>query len=156
MKILLVSDTHSKTEMLEIILAKHAPKVDMVIHLGDFVRDLFKYKAQYPQLPMHGVGGSFEPDNGNKILEVAGQKILCTHGHDHNVKRDYSRITHSAKFREVKACFFGHSHMPVIFTEGGIFYMNTGSVSEGRGNPLGYGIVSISPEGVFSGEQITL
>jgi len=157
MKILLISDTHGKTHALEnIILPAHATEVDFVIHLGDFVRDLFKFQPQYPNLKMLGVGGSFEPDNGIKFLDVCGKKIYYVHGHDHEVKSHTSHLEFSAKIREVDACFFGHSHKPVIFTKKNIFFMNPGSVSEGRGNPIGYGIVTISDDGEFSGELIKL
>jgi len=157
MKILLISDTHGKTHALEnIILPAHAPEVDLVIHLGDFVRDLFQLQPKYPNLQMLGVGGSFEQDNEIKILDVCGKKIYYVHGHDHDVKNKTSRLEFSARIREVDACFFGHSHKPVMFSEDGIFYMNPGSVSEGRGNPIGYGIVTISDSGQFSGELIEL
>jgi len=137
----------------------------MAIHLGDFVQDLLKFQLQYPSLKMLGVAGGFEPGEAEQILNLnllpcadSAEKgkqirILLTHGHERGVKSNLGRIAYYAREKGVNACFFGHTHEPAMFTEGGIFFMNPGSVSEPRGGSRSsFGIVTISPEGEFSGE----
>lgn len=172
MKILLISDTHNSTTKLEqVILPKYASQVQIAIHLGDFAQDLLKFRQQYANLKMLGVSGGFESGETEQVLtlnllpcaetsrpeEGKQVRILLTHGHERGVKSHLGRIAYYAKEKGVNACFFGHTHEPVMFTESGIFFMNPGSVSEPRGGSrASFGVVTISPEGEFSGELRSL
>jgi len=159
MKILLISDTHGITGKLkDEILPKYANEVQMAIHLGDYVKDLFSLQSNYPNLQMIGVGGSFEPrEKTEQILDLGSgnKRILIMHGHTHSVKSDLSRIMYYAQEKGVDACFFGHTHETFERTRNGIFFMNPGSLTHPRGSFKGsIGLVSISQEGQMSGEVI--
>jgi len=159
MKILLMSDTHSMTAKLkDEILPKYASQVQLAIHLGDYVKDLFRLQSSYPNLQMAGVGGSFEMrEKTEQILECGpgNKRILIMHGHTHSVKSDLSRIMYYAQEKGVDACFFGHTHEIFKETKNGIFFMNPGSVTHPRSTLKGsMGLVSISPAGEMSGEVI--
>ena len=161
MKILLVSDTHKMTAKLkDEILPKYANEIQMAIHLGDYAKDLFSLQSSYPNLQMVGVGGAFESDEkSRRVLKIdteAGiKRILIMHGHTHRVKRDLSRIIEYAQEKNADACFFGHTHASITFTENGIFFMNPGSLTNPRDTIKGsIGLVSISQTGEISGEVI--
>jgi len=159
-KILLISDTHGDTSLLENeILPKYANEVQLVIHLGDFAYDLLDMQKNYPNLPMVGVDGAFEmKEKAERIITVGGdvkRRILLLHGHTVNVKFGLERIVYHAQEREVDACFFGHTHVETQFTKNGIFFMNPGSLTEPRGAAHGsFGLVTISSEGEFTGKAI--
>jgi len=161
MKILLISDTHgSSSELRHTILPKYTAEIQMVIHLGDFIRDLLKLQHLYPDLPMLGIGGTFEFDEIKEQIITVGngvkRKILLTHGHALGVKSNLNRITHYAMEKNADACFFGHTHEAVITARNGIFLMNPGSVVEPRGTSLAgsFGIVTIANNGDIKGELI--
>ena len=161
MKILLISDTHnSKAVLKDKVLPKHAGEIDMAIHLGDYARDMMYLQDRYARINFVGVGGSFEfGEETEQILEVGAgtdmRKILLTHGHRQDVKAGLSRLVYYAASKQVDACFFGHTHEPVIFTESGIFFMNPGSLTQPRGSgPGSYGLVTVLPDGKFVGEVV--
>lgn len=161
MKILLISDTHNDRMIIQYkIIPRHADNLQMVIHLGDYAKDLMFSQSSFPNIEMVGVGGSFEPDEKTEhIFEVGDgefkRRILLMHGHTADVKTGLDRIINYARQKEVHACFFGHTHVPVILEEYGIFFMNPGSLTNpSPGRKGSYGLVTVSPEGKFHGEVI--
>ena len=161
MKILLISDTHNdRLHLKHKILPKYADEIQMAVHLGDFAVDLISAQGAFPGIKMAGVGGSFEFDEETEhIFEVGDgefkRRILLLHGHTVDVKSGLNRLVNYARQKEVHACFFGHTHVPVILEESGIFFMNPGSLTNPPSGKNGsYGLVTVSPEGKFYGEVI--
>ncbi|MCL2286444.1 MAG: YfcE family phosphodiesterase [Firmicutes bacterium] len=161
MKILLISDTHGMvTPLKNDVLPKYASEVQLVVHLGDYVRDLMGLRSSYPNLEMVGVGGSFESqEKAEHILtlgdDAGNRRLLFMHGHSVDVKTGLDRIMYYAQQKGVDACFFGHTHESVTFVNNGIFFMNPGSVAHPRGGLKGtIGLVSISPDGEITGEVV--
>ena len=163
MKILVISDTHNVTSYLtNTLLPKYADEIQIAVHLGDFAVDLMRSQSAFPNIKMVGVGGSSEyREEGEHILEVGDgefkRRIFLLHGHTVDVKTNLDRLINRARQKEVHACFFGHTHMPVVFEEHGIFFMNPGSLSR---PPVykekSYGLVTVSMQGNFHGEVIEL
>ena len=160
MKILLVSDTHTgQKELKNVTLPRHKNEVQMAIHLGDFARDLIDLQPSFPNIKMVGVGGAGEFFGKQEdILEIGDgeikRRILIMHGHTKAVKTSLNRLIHYAREKEVHACFFGHTHKPLILEEHGIFFMNPGSLTFALNGQGSYGIVTISPDGKFHGEVL--
>lgn len=159
MKILLISDTHGIVSKLkDEVLPMYAGEVQMVVHLGDYAVDLYRFRPQYPSLEIVGVGGSFENETAERVLEVGSdvqRRILIMHGHTMGVKTDLSRIAYYAQEKGVDACFFGHTHESTTFTKNGIFFMNPGSLSQPRNTTKGtFGLVTIAPDGQITGEVV--
>jgi len=107
---------------------------------------------------MHGVDGAYENTEGvEHIITVGDKRILIVHGHTVHVKSGLDFIINYACKKEVDACFFGHTHEAVAFTEQGIFFMNPGSLTCPRsGEKASYGLVSITESGEISGEVIKI
>ena len=169
MKILLVSDTHNRTAVLEALLEKHAHEVRLVCHMGDHAWDLLKFQQKYPSIIMVAVAGNcdYSPDLQSEILlnvsaclddpNAPSVKIMMTHGHLHAVKRTLSNLVYNAKEKEIDAVFFGHTHMPFCEKIENVLIMNPGSPNLPRGGTkASYGIVEITPEGAIEGKLITL
>ncbi|MCL2048210.1 MAG: metallophosphoesterase [Defluviitaleaceae bacterium] len=164
MKILVLSDTHERTSELESLLARYANEVNLVCHLGDHAWDLMRFSSQYPDLSMVAVAGNCDYGNvePERILafkpcldsgEQAVTRILLNHGHNLGVKNGVDRLCYYAREKGANACFFGHTHMPVCTTVGGVFVMNPGSpVLPRGGSEASYGIVEVSPEGKITGQ----
>jgi len=163
MKILLVSDTHGHTKELAELLEQYKDDADikMVVHMGDLAEDLLGFKAQYPGLTLEAVSGNtdyYANAPSELLLTVTDTfRIFVTHGHTKNVKMGLDRLAYYAKEKGAAACFFGHTHMPIVTAQQGIFVMNPGSLVEPRdGSKAGYGIVTISETGAISGEVISI
>lgn len=168
MKILVVSDTHQITYDFERILEQYANEVKLVCHLGDHAMDLLKFQSRYPQLNMVGVAGNcdYSVTEQERLLEFTPcadsdlgviKRILLTHGHNLGVKMGMDRIASYARGKGAGACFFGHTHCPVMQTHGGVFFLNPGSPSIPReGSKASYGLVEILPTGVIEGRIIKI
>jgi putative phosphoesterase len=149
-------------KLKEDILPKHAGQVQMLIHLGDYVKDMRPFQRSYPDLPMHFVGGSFESgEEQEKIIDLgpagANKRIMAMHGHTKDVKEGLQRLFYHAESQGVDACFFGHTHEVFQETQNGVFFMNPGSITFPRNSPGmkgSFGIVTVSPAGEFSGEVL--
>ncbi len=93
MNILVVSDSHGKTDNL--MRAVELTRPEYVLHLGDCQRDLERLRQAFPMLPMEGVPGNC--DSGScraepeRLTELGGVRILMLHGHTRGVKSDIMR-----------------------------------------------------------------
>jgi len=153
MQILVISDSHGDAAPVKNLLDQYAGKVKTVVHLGDNVKDILKFEHLYPQLNIVAVAGNCDYSTTTpreRTLTLAGKRILLMHGHSHNVKMSYDRLIYYSLEKDVDACLFGHTHMPVIFTmdnyyQGEVFFMNPGSLCEPRGQSrASYGILTIT------------
>lgn len=159
MKLLVISDTHGETNyVMQVLLPKYAGKIDMLVHLGDYVEDAELIRRAHPAIPIAFVAGAYEHFGKTRQVLTIGKtarRVLIMHGHDIGVKQGLSRISHFAQQQGVHACFFGHTHQPIVFSQGGVFFINPGSVTDPRGLPrCSYGLVTILPCGTFEGEIV--
>ena len=130
MKILLFSDSHGYTHNMIKAINKNRD-VDLIIHLGDFTKDIFKVMEAYK-----GIRFEFVPGNNDwtrdypseKTLELEGRRVFITHGHNYNVKYDYQRIIQRGKAIKADAVFFGHTHAAEEMFSDGMMVLNPGSI----------------------------
>jgi len=106
--------------------------IDLIIHLGDVVKDIERIKEQYGGFRYEYVRGNNDW-SGNcpeeKILELEGKRVLITHGHRYGVKYGYQGIEDKGRSEGVDAVFFGHTHRTEEITAGRILLLNPGSIS---------------------------
>jgi putative phosphoesterase len=131
MKILLFSDSHGYTLNM-VKAAKKYNDVDMIIHLGDFLKDIIKLgeeikKPKYEFVPGNNDWTKDYPSE--KLILAEGKKIFITHGHLYNVKNDYKRIISKGMDLKADAVFFGHTHKTEEFYYEKMMVLNPGSIS---------------------------
>jgi len=132
MRILVMSDSHgSKTNMFDAI-RKESP--DVVLFLGDNIRDCEDFESKYPKIMLRAVKGNC--DQGYRGLEMdefvlEGKKFFMTHGHLFNVKLGKTKILDAATVRGVDILLFGHTHIPYHSDKDGLFTLNPGSIGSG-------------------------
>lgn len=156
MRILLVSDTHGRSD--ELIEAVKGQEFDRLFHLGDYVED-GEYIAQSLGLAATIVRGNGDLGSSYKdeeILEIKGKRIFMTHGHLYNIRQGLTSICYKALEEDLDLALFGHSHIPVNIREGKVIIMNPGSPSfprldprnviDGKKRRFTYGIISIEDE----------
>ena len=155
MKILLVSDTHGRTDSLAKLLKVYKDDVSLVCHMGDYGSDLRKFEFKYGYLRMAAVNGNTDfslSGQTEQIIALGQFRLLITHGHRFGVKKNYDRLISYSNEMGVNAVFFGHTHECVVFYRDGIFYMNPGSLGFGRERGSTYGLVHVTDCGEFTGE----
>jgi len=135
MKLIIFSDSHERTDMLE-IAAQHVEKnhYDHIIHLGDFRRDAewLEKRLGREVISVPGNCDFFSPDPREKIMNFDGAWVMLTHGDAYGVKRSYDRLSYHAEEQLCKAVFFGHTHQSFVDYAGSLLMVNPGSLMNGR------------------------
>jgi len=128
------SDTHSRVALA--IEAIQRWKPDMIIHLGDYVRDAQALKERFPEIPMVSVRGNCDfgaKDTPlNSCMWIGGTKVLMCHGHEYDVKWGLHSLYYAAAEQDAELALFGHTHIPTDEDYGGIRLVNPGTAGEGR------------------------
>jgi len=132
MKILVFSDSHNQTaNMIEVIESRN--DIDMVIHLGDLVRDVEEIESIYSNLKFEYVAGNndwFSSAEKEKVLYIEGKRIFITHGNQYGVKNGYSDLIRKGASLQADAIFFGHTHIAYESIQDNILVVNPGSISQ--------------------------
>ncbi|WP_139905491.1 metallophosphoesterase family protein [Clostridium thermarum] len=133
MLIAVVSDTHRDTYSINNVLKK-IEKADILIHLGDNVKDAKDLAAKFKGRTIYVKGNcDFVPSVESEIIEeIEGKRFLITHGHNYGVKQTLGPLKQTAKSEKVHVALYGHTHVSSVLYEEGIWYVNPGSAWEGR------------------------
>lgn len=132
MKILVLSDSHGMTDMIEEIFLLEQP--DAALHLGDYASDLDELKKSRPGGEMYAVRGNCDwraAAPGRLIKELDGLKLLMVHGHMQQVKTGLERLYFTALEAGADAALFGHTHLPFLQSENGLTLLNPGAAMDG-------------------------
>lgn len=146
MRLLVMSDSHSRKSRLEEILAAE-PTADAVFHLGDGAADL-QYLQESDRRTFFLVRGNCDSAFNDTLQDAYsvtfdGVRIFATHGHLYNVKFGLEKIGLYASLQNYGLVLFGHTHTPLTRYENGIHFFNPGAVADGN-----YGCVDITPKGI--------
>lgn len=151
MRIVVISDSHKRTAVIDKILASQ-PTATHVFFLGDNALDIEDFEYLYPEKKFYTVCGncdynSFLPTVG--LETVGGVKILYTHGHTYGVKYGLERIKESAKQSGAKIALYGHTHISKTVYEDGLWIVNPGSCSSPREGRASYAVIDIEKNGIM-------
>ncbi|MBQ6825313.1 MAG: metallophosphoesterase [Clostridia bacterium] len=151
MRIVVISDSHRQTRVIDKILsseldAKH------VFFLGDNAADIEDFEFIYPNFNFHTVCGNCDfasllPTMG--LETVNGKRILYTHGHTLSVKSGTGHLIELAKKNNCDIILYGHTHIPQILYEDGIYIVNPGSCSRSREGGNSYAVIDITEQGIM-------
>lgn len=146
MKILLFSDSHGYTHNMVKAIDENKD-ADLVIHLGDYVKDALKLASIYNKMNFEFVAGNndyYTKAPNEKLLNINDKKIFITHGHSYNVKFGYDKLISKGKAINADMVFFGHTHVNEEIIKEDILLLNPGSISVPvPPNPPTYCIVEI-------------
>jgi putative phosphoesterase len=131
LKIGLISDTHGKlrTQVLELFEG-----VDVILHAGD-IGDLGIISELETLAPVHAVHGNTDDHDvraryGESVeLELAGVKILITHGH---LFGSPTPLLLRRSFPNADVVVYGHTHVPLIDREAKPLLINPGAAGPAR------------------------
>lgn len=155
MKILVVSDTHGDNSNFLKVLEREKER-DMIFHCGDVSGGEYTIIAS-AECPVEMVAGNndfFSPLEQELEFDVAGKKVLLTHGHQYYVSVDPLFIKKEAISRGIDILCYGHTHQPVVNVENEIVVINPGSLTYPRqhGRIPTYVVLEIDSEGVVKVE----
>lgn len=107
---------------------------DYLIHCGDVEgREFFiEALAGCPCCIVSGNNDFFSELPREEELELAGKRILVTHGHYYGVSMELYGIVDEARSRGCEIVLFGHTHRPVAAERSGVLAVNPGSLSYPR------------------------
>ena len=143
MKLLVISDSHGKDDMLEMILERENDS-DYLIHLGDGANDmasLLRYtvnKRVYltqGNCDLGGMGRGLAPQH---VFTVEGVTVLACHGHRYNVKLGLQNLYYAGLQENARICLFGHTHYQQMGDVEGMLLLNPGAAHDGR-----YAVITI-------------
>ena len=131
-RVLIVSDSHGSTEVLEGIEKLHGNDVDLMIHCGD--SELSESDAAI--VNFSSVKGNCDfyghfPDE--KVHLINGVRIFVTHGHLYSVKSTLVNLYYKAKELQADIVCFGHSHLLGAEMVDDVLFINPGSIRLPRG-----------------------
>jgi len=141
MRIVVISDTHGNVDGASLILSTVAA-VDLVVHLGDHIADIWALAADLP-CPVVGVLGNedrAEPGPSELIIPAAGIALLALHGHLYDLnpylpkeawEGRMDELVSAAVRHHAAAVLFGHTHRPHLEKRGGILLVNPGEIYPG-------------------------
>ncbi len=151
MRILVISDSHRKTNVIDKIICAQ-PDAKHIFFLGDNTADIEDFVFLYPERAFHTVCGNCDfastvQSAGLEVLE--GKRIFYTHGHNYSVKYGIARLSEAAKQNSYDIVLYGHTHISQILYEDGIYFVNPGSVSSSHQGRNSYAVIDITDNGIM-------
>ncbi len=135
MKIIVISDTHSKWRDAVDIIRATSSGCDLVIHLGDTARDFELIKETLPNINMVGVVGNNDFLNTTLpqelVLDLDGVVTFACHGHQYSVKRTTDALNYRALVKGASLALFGHTHQAEKIVSDGVVLFNPGALCDG-------------------------
>lgn len=140
MRIIVVSDTHGSPELLQ-AAARHAGKTDMLLFLGDGLRDCTALEGCYSGevWKVRGNCDYMPYDTYEEFLPLNGASIFMTHGHLYDVKATLNKLLIKGRDIGADVICFGHTHVPLLEKRGNITLLNPGSLK----NSKTYGMIEL-------------
>ena len=168
-RILVFSDSHGYLDHIREILKKEQP--DMIIHLGDCVRDVYELQREFPEHTIEYVKGNcdiFSSDKSlpeNLLLHLDEYTVMMTHGHLFGTTpTDFEKAAAYAAENGADVLLFGHTHFPIekYLPEGTLLCGNPlkkplyvfnpgclGRIAEGVGGHYYFGTMRTSKSGII-------
>lgn len=150
-RLLVVSDSHGRTDGIERIMAQF-DRIDLILHLGDHQSRLAEIELEF-DCPVLGVAGNCDHDYSTgqlpteRLTTIAGHRVFMTHGHHYHVKQGYDQLLNTAAAPPYLADLicFGHTHHQLYLEKyhagRRIRLINPGSCYPDRHGPHGLAII---------------
>ena len=107
---------------------------ELIVHLGDCVRDAQELAGCFFTIPMISVRGNcdYAPDTEETlVVREDGVTLFITHGHRYGVKLGLDALLNSVGFSGARLGLFGHTHAALCRDFGGVTLLNPGSAGRG-------------------------
>ena len=145
MKLVVVSDSHGKADILEEIVLKH-PDAAAYLHCGDIDAP----QEYYPEYTIvRGNNDLFYDYPDYRILEVGKHRIYMAHSHSFSYLHRLEQMAKTARENRCDIFCYGHTHVAKDETIDGVRLINPGSLWRSRdGRAPSYAILTLNEENV--------
>ena len=129
MKIVVFADSHTDVDTMRIVIKSEQP--DMVIHLGDHVKDGAELQELFKDLPMVFVKGNTDRTDEyptENLIKIEDAAIFISHGDLYGVEEGLNDIIHKGISCKADIILFGHTHKSYLQNQDGIWIMNPGRI----------------------------
>lgn len=133
MKLAIFSDTHGSVSGMLRAVRRVSP--DVLVHLGDYLRDTAALEKEFPDLPLYAVPGNCDYASGlpDFLTFSAGSiTVFATHGHRYSVKQGNDALLNAAYFSGASLALYGHTHIPCQDLVAGMYVLNPGTAGTGK------------------------
>ena len=137
MKILLISDTHGKNDVIDYLYRLY-PNMDLYLHAGDSCAESF---SLYP----------FQSVKGNCDFDYnLSERFLTSTPYGNLLMKHVPNMSYEElKKQNIKIYIFGHLHERHFYNKDGIYYISPGSTSREKDQyNNGYMILEVTSEKV--------
>lgn len=132
MQLLIVSDSHGNSRILDDLASRYLDQVDAFVHCGD--SELASTNLIWEVMDTVAGNCDFDPGFPDRLVcKDQPFPYLVVHGHRHQVKWNLDLLAQEANQEGVRLVFYGHSHMLQFDFQNGVFFINPGSIQQPRG-----------------------
>ena len=152
MRILIISDSHGKTENVDLIKEREG-KFDLILHCGDGTED-FDYFADRFNCRVNGVRGNcdvFSREFAAQNLNIEGKAVHIEHGHRLPYFNDLALLDYAC-LNGYDVVLYGHTHVQKLLNKDGRWVINPGSISRPRDGAPSYVVMRTDGKGGFEFE----
>jgi len=151
LRVVVFSDSHGKYDPLERIMERHINDAELFIHLGDGENEFELLSYVYSHKKLLFAAGNCDYNSSKPsydIVTAAGKKIFFTHGAALGVKSSIRPAVDEARKFGADILLYGHTHIPFVGYDDGLYIMNPGSCGRPREGGPSYGIIDITDAGI--------
>lgn len=151
MRVVVISDSHGQGSVVDRIIRRER-EAQIVVFLGDVTGDIEDLTYEYTDKKFYIVSGNcdiFPEFPYTTVAQVAQTKIFITHGHTLNVKYGTSALAQAARQSGCQIALYGHTHIPDIHYEDGLYIVNPGSCARSRDGANSYAAIDIRENGIL-------
>ncbi len=157
LKLLLISDSHGRTDRVRRAIAMHAD-ADVIVFLGDGLEDFDDATEGISTMCICVRGncdrrGMFRafPVKYTEQLSVNGHRLLFTHGDAFGVKHGWDALAAQADICGADIVVFGHTHVPMNIylssRDTPLWLFCPGSIGEGQNGRSTFGLLTLTDDG---------
>lgn len=151
MRIAVISDSHGHGHIVDRIIRRERT-ADAIIFLGDLTSDIEDFTYEYTDKRFFIVSGNcdrFPSYPYSIVANVGGINIFITHGHTLGVKGGTGALLTAARQSDCQIALYGHTHIPNIKYEDGLYIVNPGSCARSRDGGNSYAVIDIRDNGIL-------
>lgn len=151
MRVVVISDSHGRGSVVDRILRREKT-ADAVVFLGDVTSDIEDFTYEYTDKHFFIVSGNcdrFSQYPYSTVADIGGIKLFITHGHTLGVKGGIGTLQKAAKQSGCQIALYGHTHIPNIKYEDGLYIVNPGSCARSRDGGNSYAVIDIRDNGIL-------
>ena len=152
MRIAVISDSHGQGYIVDRIIRRES-KADTIIFLGDVTSDIEDFTYEYSNKKFYIVSGNCDRFSSDypysTVANIGGMNIFITHGHTLGVKSGTGALAAAARQSDCRIALYGHTHIPNIKYEDGLYIVNPGSCARSRDGGNSYAVIDIRDNGIL-------